>query len=157
MRRLLAATLAIVVIACSDTTGPGPITGSYTLRMVDGATLPAFLTEIRVTAGISAPFTERLWASNAFLFVHAEERDTLIVRLRSDITPEGGSTETRTSDHYVAIKLQGDKQCATDLTSWFDDTCPHPKPLNRRGDTLRVELAFPDSVSREYLFVREGR
>jgi hypothetical protein len=44
MRRLVLATVAVLLIACggSDkTTGPDAVTGSYTLRTVNGATLPA--------------------------------------------------------------------------------------------------------------------
>jgi hypothetical protein len=43
MRRHLLAALAIVLVACGgdNVSGPAPITGTYTLRTVNGTTLPA--------------------------------------------------------------------------------------------------------------------
>ena len=43
MRRLVLAAVAMLLVACGGdkATGPDPITGSYSLRTVNGATLPA--------------------------------------------------------------------------------------------------------------------
>ena len=43
MRRLVLAAVAMLLVACGGdkATGPDPVTGSYTLRTVNGATLPA--------------------------------------------------------------------------------------------------------------------
>jgi hypothetical protein len=40
MRTLVLATVSIFSLACSDSSGPGSITGMYTLRTVNGAPLP---------------------------------------------------------------------------------------------------------------------
>ena len=157
-RRLLLSALAVgLAVACSDPpAAPAPpIAGRYTLRLVDGAPLPVFATEFRTPQGAQTT-TTRIWTTGGHLVLLDPEPDTLIFGLRADVTPDGGTTTTYGMAHFLPIKLRGDERCATDADRWMDPTCPDPRPVKRRGDSLWLELALPDTPSAEYLFVREG-
>lgn len=84
---LYALALSLAVAACSDSFGPEPITGTYTLRTVNGMPLP-YLAASETIGGVTSKFEVTL--GNAVL--NADNSFTASITLRQTV----GSTVTTT-------------------------------------------------------------
>ena len=82
---LAAVAFAVFSAACSDSTGPEPVTGTYTLRTVNGMPLP-FL----VAGGTSNGITSKIEVAGGNAVLRADKSFTSVITVRET----NGSTVT---------------------------------------------------------------
>lgn len=90
--RITIAALLVSIAACSDSSGPEPITGTYTLRTVNGTALP-YLAASETSGGV----TTRVEVTAGNVVLNADLSFTSSITLRQTV----GSTVTTTASTTV--------------------------------------------------------
>ena len=162
-RRLLPPLLAVVVVACSDGTGPARITGQFLLHTIGGQTLPALVKEERLTyPGSGAPGTRREYVEGMRLVIPAEAADSFLLLKRIDWDLDAGDDPAPAYEvAHAANVIRGDTLCYHFFRMGnFDDLeprCPSSQVMRRNGNGIALTLAIspPPAIISEYVFVRD--
>jgi hypothetical protein len=150
-RSLQFLTLAVVLVACSDGTGPTMVPrGTFTLRTYNGQSMPAVLASQRFAdpaTGDSGTYRQVIAIDN--LYLKGEGRDSADFAIASEwIYDSGADSSVMVGPRRFAIQVSRTELCA-------GYTC---SALTWRGDTVvRISPLANGSGSARLVYVRDRR